>query len=334
MHSAIEMFEDVRSDPASKRSIPKLTLQIVVIAIFLLAIVYFMRKYSADISSLRQLSLIDIIVIGAWSFVSYTAYAYAVYIVFIDLGLKKLGPITWLRIYFVSRLVNFFVTQGGNLYRLILLKKKYDFSYTNTIGVTVFLIWVNVLLAVLLSVYALTRMEKGFEIAGLSLLRWCILLTAVLAVIPPLVMLFASLVRTSRAAQFRVVLPFLNVAEFFVATLQKFRLLATILVLSVVHFCFFVGVNYFSFRAIGQVIEIEVVCVFTTAFVFTRYVNVVPGNIGVSELVGGLVSEQMGVGFGNGLIVSGIVRMVEVLMILLTGLIYGKFVALSFFRQR
>lgn len=92
--------------------------------------------------------------------------------------------------------------------------------------------------------------------------------------------------------------------------------------------------NYFSFQAIDQPVDLAIVCIFTTAFVFTRYINVVPGNIGLSELVGGLVSEQMGVGFGNGLVVSGIVRIVEVLMILLIGLIYGQFMVFSYFARR
>ena len=73
-----------------------------------------MRKYWADMSSLQHLSLPDILIIDAWSFVPYAAYAYAVYVVFVSLGLKNLGPFAWLRIYFVSRLVNFFVTQCGN----------------------------------------------------------------------------------------------------------------------------------------------------------------------------------------------------------------------------
>ncbi len=51
-----------------------------------------MRKYWADMSSLQHLSLPDILIIDAWSFVPYAAYAYAVYVVFVSLGLKNLGP--------------------------------------------------------------------------------------------------------------------------------------------------------------------------------------------------------------------------------------------------
>lgn len=327
------MFEELRDLPAVKRSSLKLVLQLIVIAIFVLAIVYFMRKYSADISNLKALTVVDVLVIGCWSLGSYLAYAYAVYVVFITLGLKGLGPWAWFRIYFVSRLVNFFVTQGGNLYRLLVLKKKYGFSYTNTVGVTGFLIWINAAIAVLASALLLSRMTEDYQLAGISLLSWSLLLLAALVGVPPLVLRLVRQGRKSRVSEYRMARPFFQVAEFFNATLSNARLLASITALSVVHFCFFVGVNYFSFHAIDQQVGIGAVCVFTTAFVFTRYINIVPGNLGVSELVGGLVSEQMGIGFSSGLIVSGIVRMVEVVMIVVSGLIYGKFLAFSSFKS-
>lgn len=328
------MFEELRELPAARRSTLKIILQVTTIAVFVLAIVYFMRKYSADISNLKALTAIDVLVIGCWSLGSYLAYAYAVYIVFIQLGLKGLGPWAWFRIYFVSRLVNFFVTQGGNLYRLLVLKKKYGFSYTNTVGVTGFLIWINAVIAVLAAVLLLSGMAEDYQVAGISLLVWCLLLLAALVGVPPLVLRLVRQGRKSRLSEFRMAKPFFQVAEFFNATLSNTRLLTAITALSVVHFCFFVGVNYFSFHAIDQQVGIGPVCVFTTALVFTRYINIVPGNLGVSELVGGLMSEQMGIGFSSGLIVSGIVRMVEVVMILVTGLIYGKFLALSSFKSR
>jgi len=328
------MNEGIRPELTRKSGFLKVTMQLFGIAMFVLAIVYFMRKYSADISSLQYLSLPDIFLIGAWSFVSYGAYAYTVYVVFVDLGLKGLGLFGWLRIYLVSRLVNFLVTQGGNLYRLILLKKKYNFSYTNSIGVTTFLVWINALIALMASAYFLAGFERKLYLHGVSLLSWSVLALVMLLLGPLLIVRSIQSFRRSSIWQSRALRPFANIADFFTASLKNGRLLARLTILSAIHFCFFVGVNYFSFQAIDQPVDLAIVCIFTTAFVFTRYVNVVPGNIGLSELVGGLVSEQMGVGFGNGLLVSGIVRIVEVIMILLIGLIYGQFMVFNYFARR
>ena len=327
------MFDDFRLEEENKRNWFKISLQVILIGIFILAILYFLRKYSADISNLKNLSWTDVVVIGFWSAISYTAYAYAVYLVFIDLGLKKLGPLGWLRIYYVSRLVNFFITQGGNLYRLIVLKKKYGFSYTNTVGVTAFLIWINALIAVLAAAIVLLRPELDVMVEGLSLFAWSIvLLFGLLAVVPVMLYVVRSgLRRPETRAKFLTSI--VQIAEFFVATLRNQRLFARIGLLSCVHFAFFVGVNYFSFRAIGQSVDVGIVCIFSTAFVFTRYINIVPGNLGLSELVGGLMSEQLGIGFSNGLMVTGIVRMIEVIMILVAGAADGRFIATSLFKR-
>jgi len=309
-------------------------LQLLIISLFVAAIVYFMRKYSADVSSVRQLSWQSIAQIGAWSFASYTTYAYAVYVVLIELGLKNLRPAGWIRIYFLSRLVNFFVIQGGNLYRLLILKKKYGFSYTNSIGVTVFLIWINVIVALLTSVVALATFDRAFDLFGISLLTWCVLLLAIAGTIPYFAVISARALGTTAFESSRIVQPLIGIAGFFVDMLNNGGFFAKVSALSAAHFYLFVGVNYVSFHSIGIPLELPVVCLYTTAFVFSRYINVVPGNLGVSELIGGLISEQMGVGFGNGLLVAGIVRVVEVMMILLAGLIYGKFAIFEYFSNR
>lgn len=331
---ATGMFEEVRSAAPRKTNYTKIALQVAVIGLLVVAIAYFMRKYSADISNLRELSFLNVAIIGVWSIASYTAYAYAVYIVLVDLGLKKLGLGSWLKIYFVSRLVNFFITQGGNLYRLIILKKNYGFSYTNSVGVTGFMIWSNATAAVLASVIALASTNREYLVGGLGLLQWCLLLFVALMIVPLIAIPFADKRLMSGLARFRLFRPLLEIAEFFVATVRKRSLFSVVTILSVIHFFFSIGMVYFTFRAIGQDIDVVTASVFTTAFVFTRYINVVPGNLGVSELVGGLLSEQMGVGFSNGLIVTGILRVVEILIILLAGAFYGKAATFSWFSRR
>lgn len=324
------MAENIDHQTARKPGYLKIAIQLLAIVLLALMIVYFMRKYSSDISNIQHVSLSDILLISVWSFVSYSAYAYAVFVVLVAVGLERLGPVGWLKIYFVSRLANLFVTQGGNVFRLVVLKKKYGFSYTNSIGVTAFLVWINALVALLASTYFLAEIDQSIAIGGLGLWYWSVLAALMLLIVPPAIAFAIFQRQESPIWQTRLLNPFGKVAEFFVSTVRDAALLSKVTLLSVVHFCFFLGVNYFTFKAIGQPIDLEAVCFFTTAFVFTRYVNIVPGNLGVSELVGGLTSELMGVGFGNGLLVSGIVRIVEVIMILFIGLVYGKFLAINY----
>ncbi len=295
---------------------------------------HFLQVYSADISSIWSLSPLDLLLIGIWSFVSYSAYAYAVYVMLISAGLKNVGPFGWLRIYFVSRVANFLVIQGGNVFRLVLLKKKYNFPYTNSLGITVFLVWVNALIALLASFFFLIGNEFDVAAVGLELSSWVLLFSLALLVGPMLVVRLINSYRTAAFWNFRIPQLIANVSRYFTDITKDSSLIGKTIYLSSIHFFFFAGVNYLAFYAIGYPIGIAETCFFTTAFVFTRYVNIVPGNIGLSELVGGLVAEQLGIGFGNGLLVSGIVRMIEILMIMIFGLFYGKFLLLEYFRNR
>lgn len=300
----------------------------------MLLIVHFLHKYSADISGLKSLSLLDILLIGIWSFVSYSAYAYAVFVMLIDAGLRNLKPFAWLRIYFASRLVNLFVIQGGNLLRLFLLKKKYNFSYANSIGITALLIWLNASIALLVSCYLFASVDWHADEVGNGLLAWSVAALAAILLTPLLLVWVMKANKGSPIWPAKVLEPSLKIADYFVATTKNKRLMTQITVLSCIHFIFFVGVNYFSFRALGQTVDIAGACLYSAAFVFTRYINIVPGNLGLSELIGGLVSEQLGIGFGNGLLVAGIVRVVEVITIIFFGLFYGKFLMLDYFRNR
>jgi len=151
---------------------------------------------------------------------------------------------------------------------------------------------------------------------------------------PMLVVRLINHYRTAAFWNFRIPQLIANVSRYFTDITKDSSLIGKTIFLSSIHFFFFAGVNYFAFYAIGYPIGIAETCFFTTAFVFTRYVNIVPGNIGLSELVGGLVAEQLGIGFGNGLLVSGIVRMIELLMIMIFSLFYGKFLLLDYFRNR
>jgi uncharacterized membrane protein YbhN (UPF0104 family) len=325
--------DEIENQSYRKSGYLKIISQLIAMVILAFTIVYFLQKYASDISNWQNISLLDTLLIGAWSFVSYSAFAYAVYVVLVALGLKGLGPVGWLKVYFASRLANLFVTQGGNVLRLLILKKKYNFSYTNAIGVTMYLVWVNAIIALFASCVALAGLAPVSQVYGLSLLNWFVIALLVLLAGPPIAASLAIRFRQAGTLKSPLLSPFVDIAAFIISTTKDRALLSKITILSCVHFSFFVGVNYFAFRAIGEPVELGAVCIFTTAFVFTRYINIVPGNLGVSELVGGLVSEQMGAGFGNGLLVSGIVRIVEVVMIAVVGLIYGKFRIIDYLRR-
>lgn len=307
---------------ASKQPARRVVQLIVVLGFFGL-IVYFFRKYSADLSAIRNLSVLDIANIGLWLFISYTAYAWSQYIVLRDLGLKSLGAWRWLQIYYVSRAMNFVIIQGANLYRMLILKHQYGFSLANSVGVTAYILWLNAIAALSIAALALPALLDSEMPPAYATIAVIVGLTA----LPIIVTLLIGRSLELPMWQNRFTEPVAKIVRFFNASYAKPLLNLRLFGFNVVNFIFFAGAIYFSFRALDADVPVLATLVFSAAFILTRYVSIVPGNIGLSELVSGLVAEMLGTGFGAGLLVAAVIRVVELLLIGTLGVANGGLVA-------
>lgn len=311
-------------DPAHATKHPARRVAQWLIAIgFFVLIAYFFRKYSADLSAIRRLSVTDIVHIGLWLFVSYTAFAWSQYIIMRELGLRSLGMLRWLQIYYVSRAMNFVVIQGANLYRILVLKRQYGFSLANSIGVTGYIMWLNGLSVLCVGVLTLPFVVPATVETGL--LSAALVLGTILL---PVLLTLAMRGTVERPAwQRRSLEPLAKVVRFFNESYRKPLLNLQVFALGVVNLLFFAAAVYVGFEALQASVSIAETLLFSAVFVLTRYVNIVPGNIGLSELVGGLAAEMLGTGFGSGLLVAGVIRIVEILLIGTLGVANGGVVA-------
>lgn len=308
----------------------KRVVQFVLAAAFLLLIVHFFDKYSADLSSITQLSVLDIVLLSVLLFGASASYAYCVFLILRELGLEQLRHLDWQRIYFASRFVNFFVLQGGNLFRLLVLKKRYAFSYANSVGVTVLVLWISA--AIALALCSVSAMLVDGIGTSIRVQLW--LAVAAILLLPLPGMLFSRSLDLLPDWTHRVREPLQSAAAVFSVIVKAPMQFAGMALLSLIHFLFFVAANYVAFVALDAGISVLESFIFSTAFVFTRYINIVPGNIGLAELLGGLISEIMGVGFGEGLLVVGLIRIVEIIMIVGVGFLDGNAQVWTFIRKK
>lgn len=307
---------------ASTHPAKRIVQWLVVVGFFLL-IGYFLKKYSADLSAVRRLSIVDIVYMGLWLFVSYTAFAWSQYIIMRALGLRSLGMLRWLQIYYVSRALNFVVMQGANLYRILVLKRQYGFSLANSIGVTAYVMWLSGLSVLCVGAatlpFILPPTAKSVSLSAALILG---------ATILPVLLTLALRGTVERPAwQRRTLEPFAKIVRFFNASYRDPLLNLRVFLLGLVNLLFFAGAIYVGFEALDTGVTLPASVLFSTVFVLTRYVNIVPGNIGLAELVGGLTAEMLGTGFAAGLLVAGVIRVVELLLIGTLGVANGGVVA-------
>ena len=86
---------------------------------------------------------------------------------------------------------------------------------------------------------------------------------------------------------------------------------------------------YVCFYAIRNPLNLFQTLLFTIVLFLSRSVNLTPGNIGLTELICGYFSQYLGATVGSGIIVSGIIRIVEYIMLGLGTLCFHRTVNLS-----
>ena len=81
--------------------------------------------------------------------------------------------------------------------------------------------------------------------------------------------------------------------------------------MTLISFTFYVGATYVSFLAIHIQTDVVKSALFTLTLILSRTINIIPGNIGLTELICGCMSQSLGETLGSGVIVSGIFRVIE-----------------------
>lgn len=79
-----------------------------------------------------------------------------------------------------------------------------------------------------------------------------------------------------------------------------------------------------GFKALDLTLSHGQIFLFTVTLLVSRSVNIVPGNLGISEWLCGYLSLAMGGELGRGIMISGILRLIDYLLINTLGIIFIK----------
>lgn len=278
---------------------------------------YFSRHFD-EFHKIVHISAAHIIGILVLSFVIHLLIGYKVLLILKQLGLRTIPYLEWLKMFTVSRFINFHVTQGANVYRSILLKKDYDFSYTKSISVMLIFAWIDIIFIFFLAWSALVFTGSHWEISGLDLVFLLPMAALALIAVPMAIYaIFKRLdVRTPRLRWLHD--KCLEMAIYTKRSVRDHVLLKRFFLLSAASFVLYVLAVYIAFAAIGVHLNAEASLVFTVAILLNSVVNITPNNIGVMELLYGGLANAMGLTLGEGVLACGIIRVLGYFLI--TGL--------------
>ncbi len=268
----------------------------------------------------------------AWLVVQQLAYLVAqsgrFHVVLVRFANRPVGFTPWLRLFVIGRFLNLFVPQGGNVYRAVELRRRFDVAYVDFVAAFVNAPWLAMVLNLAIGAVAVLALRPGTELAGWPL--WLLLAAATLAgaaapfvalallpLLPrrwrPLAWLHARLAEMVRAT---------------LASLRDRRYLAAVFAWTFVSFVQATAMLWYGFSALGSPVGVAEAIAFYVLLQLATYFPVTPGNVGVQELAFGALSAGFGASAVDGVVVSGLLRATGVVALVLAALPLGGVEAL------
>jgi hypothetical protein len=289
----------------------RLTLQTVIASTCVVLVIGYCARHTSGLSIVLQFSVLQVGMLLVLLAAANTIGAIRLLVVHKWLGLTSISPTAWMRLFVASRFANFYLTQGANLYRAVQLKRGYSFSYSQSVSITGAIMLFDVAGVLLLTALILMTQRSSSWVGP-------IMLVAVVAIVSPAILLPRLLRRTRSLHALQnhrwsvwlgdTLNMLMDVLNSCTRELHAITFIGGMTVLA--YLTHLLG-TYVCLAAFGQGVSLFDAAVLTSAVILSRVVNIVPGNIGVSELITGasagvLMDEMM-----YGVMVAAVFRAVD-----------------------
>lgn len=238
--------------------------------------------------------------------------AYKMFLMLRWVGLQSTSFLRWLHVFAGSRLANFYVTQGANVYRAVRLKREYALSYSESVGLTAVVACFDTA-SILFITGLLILGVRGFESrAGFFMLGAAFAIVSPLLIVPRLVRPLVSseapqrpswlVWLSNRMRVFSKVLACCTHDGWTMGAISGMTILVYLAVLAGTAICL---------TAFGEHVSMFNVALLTSVLTLSRTINIVPGNLGVSELLAGASTGLLMDQAMYGVMIAAIFRIVD-----------------------
>ena len=236
-------------------------------------------------------------------------------------GEKHIPFPSWFRLVVLGRLLNRFVPQMGTIYQGVKLKEKHQISYTQYITSKFSFMWMDWSLTFATALVITWIYDASLRIGGFRVVEALIGILFV-TVISPFVLdavFRTALVRVRWLAWLAAKVS--AVLQATVRNLRDYRYVAKIVLFGGAIFGLRAMVIFLCFRGMAVEVKLPAIVLFCALLKVGDHVKVTPGNLGVRELVFGVLSKALGMGISQGILVSVIRRLL--LQIVVIALVLG-----------
>lgn len=237
-----------------------------------------------------------------------------------------IGARVWQRIFWTSRFMNLFVPQSGTLYRAVRLKQGFGVAYVDYAGGFMMFLWLSILITAAVALAVVLPADHRLTLFGMDgRLVLALLLAVVLAVPPTLFGITTLPLRSPRLSRLQARLG--AALTLWRRTLSDWRFLLRYGLFTTLITAFGVAVLVQSFTVFGAQLPLDAAILLFALLSLVWLVPIVPGNLGVLELVCGSLAVGLGLTLTQGMMAVALMRASELLMVMIVALPAGAIAA-------
>jgi len=304
------------------RQIKKILKSIIAVA----CIIYLVRFFYTNRDSLDvafNLNILTIVYIVTLFIIYLLLHSYRFQLVLEKCSGHRLPFFPWLKILILGRFLNTIFSQTGNVYRGVRLKKDYNISYTDYISSFTSFAWMDTCMNLIIATVAVAALSPDLRIGQFTAWKILAIPAVVVIILPILAEVLLHKINFKNRHLNWLHLKLSEVLTVSVNNLRDTTYLLKILLLGLAMFIRTCASFYIYFSVFDIHVSMSALAVFYALFHLSVFVIITPGNLGVQEVAYGFLSEQMGIGMAQGVLVVALMRVVGTCVICTLGLILG-----------
>ena len=285
----------------------KKTLKIVLLVVFVVITVFVLWKNIQEIPPIESFNFYGFIGCSVFYFLYLLVASYRYLLILRALKFENARFFTWFKIYIIGRFISKFIPQGGNVYRGMILKSNHQFSYSNYASSLILFYWLDAILGFVVGLIVILLTDPDLALGSLKMSYLIGLLVVLTIIIPFGIMLYFS----KRGIDLKLPGKFKNVSiDIIVSTFKSIKLPMIIKtsLLGLLSIFITTLTFYSSFYILGIDVGIAKTMIYVILLRLSMSFTITPGNLGIQELVLGLLTKLTGIGTGIGIIIAIIIR--------------------------
>ncbi len=229
----------------------------------------------------------------------------------------------WYKIFLLGRFLNTVIPQLGNLYRGVTLKQNHNISYTNYISSLAAFAWMEISINLIFALIIVLLTNRQMQITGID--AWLFLSGMVILVIagPIVADAVIRLFKVQNKALVWVHSKLSHVFSTAVTSLKDISYVISIVSTTLLAFIIVAAMFRVCFLSINIHVSITAIVVFLAVLKVADVVVITPGNVGVREIIFGIITQQIGLTMMDGILASTIIRILGTVLVLILGTSLG-----------